>query len=554
MLAEAEHELDDVARESPAPRVVLALAIAGVVLTPILFGLDLVRQSQTIAMPDLNETMLSADSAGHFLQTVGTWTRLGAFHPGPMHFYWLAPFLRAGDGQPSGLFLGTLVLVAVCSALIMLVVARRTTPLTAAGIGCVLLLAFHQISFEGLSYPWNPTMVILPVALGLFCVAATLDSGSYSYAFAGAVCGTFAVQAHMGAMVIGVALIAGSIGGVIIRRRSLGAPSRPLIVTAIVVAILVPWIPPLIDQVNGYGNLWTVMRYAVTGHISPRFVLFRPGVSKDLHPTGVIAHVATMTSLLEQGSARWGGADYINGLKRDPNVWSTVVLAGLVGIAVYGADLRRRWPAGANGFRVWLCRVALAGFLIELAGAFRARHEFRYYILSSSTGVGIALWSGVLLTLAPHVARLVRWRPPVFAAAGAVVAVVVALVVVDLSPPERPMGNRLDFDNAVATEIQRRAPSGTFHVVAADGSTVPAQQRVVMDLRHHRRSVKVTGPFDFRFSDLQRREPSQPDWRISVVPIDDPVPTTCNRVGRMIGRVICLAPEADAVAGRRGSS
>lgn len=85
-------------------------------------------------------------SAGHFDQNVGPLSRIGLFHPGPMWFYWCAPFLRLSRGEPTGLFLAALTLVSVCAGVILEQV-RRSLGISAALV-TALTLAVSYLSQE----------------------------------------------------------------------------------------------------------------------------------------------------------------------------------------------------------------------------------------------------------------------------------------------------------------------------------------------------------------------------------------------------------------------
>jgi hypothetical protein len=61
-----------------------------------------------------------------------------------------------------------------------------------------------------------------------------------------------------------------------------------------------------------------------------------------------------------------------------------------------------------------------------------------------------------------------------------------------------------------------------------------------MGLRHHGRSVGVSGRYHYRFSSREERGPRHADWRIDVVPTGDRVHRSCVLAGVLHSQVVCL--------------
>jgi hypothetical protein len=523
----------------------VAVALATVVAVPLRAAALALRERAVPSMPDLHETLLAAMAARHLDQLVGAWSRLGLYHPGPLWFYWAAPFVAASGDQPAGLVAAALVLVAACAATTCVAVGRAAGGVEAVVAAAVVLLAVHQLSLEGLSYPWNPTVLILPVAAGLVVAATCWVQPSLAWPVVGAWLGAFAVQAHLGAMLVGGFVIAASIAGSARTRRA-GGTTTPWWAWALVATLVAaPWVPVAVDQVRGTGNLGATARYAATGDIDPRFTPEEPTATLDLGPGEVVARVAALTTLTESEVAEWGGAEFRRGLDRGPNPTSPLVLVGLLGAAAAGAlpGRLRRWRSGpADDLATWVCRLALVATAAQLVTAFRGRHEFRSYLVAGSSGVGIALWLGVALTAVAVVRTLAarrgldRRRLRLAGLAGTV-ALAVAVGSSTSTDLEAAAGPPMRPHPTVAT-LRDLAPTGTFLVVADDSAELTAVQELVEELERQGRRVAVRGRHVARFADRQREAtPTGPEVRLVG---EAEVAPSCSPAGSFAGLVACL--------------
>jgi hypothetical protein len=130
-----------------------------------------------------------------------------------------------------------------------------------------------------LSDPWNPTLPILPFALYLaLCLEVARGNRSRWPMPAALAMASFVVQAHVGFL---QPVVLTGAAAMILRGRRLrlerkdatpDAPKgwaglksrikwRPTLVSAGVVAVL--WLPTLIDQINGTGNMGTLIRWSL---------------------------------------------------------------------------------------------------------------------------------------------------------------------------------------------------------------------------------------------------------------------------------------------------
>jgi hypothetical protein len=135
----------------------------------------------------------------------GPYSRFGWRHPGPLFFYFLAPFHALLDTR--GLFLGTWVVNVVAAILSVSVVRRRAGDDAAVWTSAVvsLLLAVSVTTAE-LWLPWNPAVLTVPLVLAAVLAAGTWAGSRLSFAGTLIVV-SFLVQAHIGTALIALATV-----------------------------------------------------------------------------------------------------------------------------------------------------------------------------------------------------------------------------------------------------------------------------------------------------------------------------------------------------------
>lgn len=205
----------------------------------------------------LNELRLG--DVGNFSVLLGPYSRDGWSHPGPSLYYLFAVPYRLLGHRSSSFAAGALVLNGLC-ALGIVVIARRISGrivmlLTAAAVGTLLV----NLGWEFLRNPWNPYVTVLPLG-ALFASCWAVAGGRWRYLPAVAALATFCVQTHIAYLPMTVPVVLWALGGASIshrgHRRSEATASRrvvPIVTTIAVLALM--WIPPVVDQLDGMGNL-----------------------------------------------------------------------------------------------------------------------------------------------------------------------------------------------------------------------------------------------------------------------------------------------------------
>lgn len=237
------------------------------------------------------EVLRTTDVGGSGTPLVGPWSRWGWAHPGPALFWLLAPtqHLFGNDGV---LLACGLLSTASAAGVAAVAIRRGGTVLGAiAGLGVVVFLGGMGLSIA--VDPWNPYVALLPFLLFVLLIWSVVCDDLVMAPVA-AIVGSFCVQSHVGFLPLVAGLSAGALGAVAVRhawhaRSSVRSDSRAvaasgrtqtsegcgsqviasmrrhrLVSTATWtgLALLAIWMPPLLDQLVGSGNLSELGRYA----------------------------------------------------------------------------------------------------------------------------------------------------------------------------------------------------------------------------------------------------------------------------------------------------
>ena len=264
-----------------------ALVAAAPLLVHIL-GLVLVRP-QIVLGGDQALIELAVRDATRFDATVGVYSHFGWHHPGPAWLYLLSVPYRVGAASWS-LIVAVLLLNVVWVGLIVRTASRlprRAAEGTRASwlVALALLVLLWSLGIDTFRYVWNPNATILPAVLFLvLCCGVCLRRRGC--ALGAALVGTFLVQTHVGtvALVGGVGLFVFLARVALPRGRqpnrvvapgpyapaSRSANPRRWQATAVAGTLLLvlAWVPPIVDQVAGTGNLSKVVDFFVGHHAS----------------------------------------------------------------------------------------------------------------------------------------------------------------------------------------------------------------------------------------------------------------------------------------------
>jgi hypothetical protein len=186
---------------------------------------------------------------------------IATHHPGPVEFYWLAPWWGLAGFRGITLGSATSSVVALSWLGVAVRGLRRGSLGLAVGAQVAAVVGILTIGMEALADPWNPYMALPWAILALAGVAQLVDGqrrGWVTFAVAGSV----VAQLHAG-FIPWVVLVAVIAVGVAFRHRDARPDRRTG--TGAAIALGVIWILPLVDLIGGSHNPWRLARAAGKG-------------------------------------------------------------------------------------------------------------------------------------------------------------------------------------------------------------------------------------------------------------------------------------------------
>jgi hypothetical protein len=196
---------------------------------------------------------------------VGPYSRFQWNHPGPSLSFAFAPWVRLFGTSGVGILIGAFA-VNLAAMFGAAWVARRSSNVLFF-LTSIVLAAFVLLSQSGeLFNPWNPYVVVLPSFAALIAAWGTV-CGDRVAAVVLVISASFAIQGHVGTAPLSVlALLVGGGGLLYAIACSAGEDRRGFVKTSLIAAgaMFVCWIPPLLDQFFGTGNLARLVRFQFT--------------------------------------------------------------------------------------------------------------------------------------------------------------------------------------------------------------------------------------------------------------------------------------------------
>ena len=242
------------------------VAAVAIVLVP--FAVLLVRlvHGPSFSTSDLANIELRVREVGsRHTPLVGVYSRYGWNHPGPLLFYALAiPYVIFGSNARA-LLAGAVLLNASAVAGAALLLWRRGG-VAAVALGLVVLaVLLRALGGSVLVFPWNPYVIVLPMFL-LGLLVWSIACRDHWLVPAAVAVASFLVQSHVGTTVAAAAMVAVAVTALLIDWRRGQAPAFvAVLMTSLAVGIAL-WLPPLVDQFDGSGNLGDLWHYWTTKH------------------------------------------------------------------------------------------------------------------------------------------------------------------------------------------------------------------------------------------------------------------------------------------------
>jgi hypothetical protein len=355
-------------------------------------------------VPDADWAFIELDvqRAAHARLALGPYSRFGWYHPGPAMSYVLAPFYVVGGHRFAALTFGAAVLALALVAAVLLVAGRVWGPWGRWAAAAVLVVFQWRFGVERLRDPWNPYMVILPVALLLLLVPLVAHGRQRWPLALGVAAASYAVQTHVSSVpVVAAAAVAIVLALVLdVRRKGLRALARRCWPALGVAAVA--WALPVWEQVSHEtGNLGLLLQYVRTDHGS-------------LHPVGDAIRPAVLA--LGLGPTPVGkrfGVDspFLAPLRLTATAVAVTVLLGAVLVVLLVLTGRRHDTRLA-----WMLAAAALGLAMFVYSVRRTEDELWPYLFVSIVGLSLALWiaaaASATTLLEPANMRPLAHHPP----------------------------------------------------------------------------------------------------------------------------------------------
>jgi hypothetical protein len=247
----------------------LTVGWAAVGLVVVVSAVDTIRTGWAPVIDTALVAAMTVDSVSLDPPLVGMPTSLGLeagaplSHPGPLGFWLLAlPTTVLGEPGDGLVFGSALVSLASLAGIALLLRRRGDIVLEALGLGLVAGMVF-AIGARTFTSPLNPHLGILPL---LLCTLATWGvlAGRHRQLWVVVLAGSLAAQTHLGYVLLVAALVVVTAASLAFdAARSSGAGRGRLtrrVIPVGVVAGLLAWSGPIVDQLFGSGNLFRLVR------------------------------------------------------------------------------------------------------------------------------------------------------------------------------------------------------------------------------------------------------------------------------------------------------
>lgn len=218
---------------------------------------------------------MRVEDVGRHLPLVGPYSRFGWSHPGPLSYWLLAGPYHLFGGTAHSVLAAAAVLNALTISTIGAVAWRRgRLPLVAVSMVAITAL-LHAMGPQMLRDPWNPYITLLPLALFVLVMWSIAQGDRALWPLALFVASA-EFQSHLGYLPILAAV--GVVAVVMAVRNRAEVPLLPsssrgrrwLLGSSIAVAV-VCWLPVVVDQVAGTGNLGAIVGYWLDGGATAGF-------------------------------------------------------------------------------------------------------------------------------------------------------------------------------------------------------------------------------------------------------------------------------------------
>lgn len=453
-----------------------ALALALLAALPTLPYLSLIVRMGVPRFNVFGDFALLEQSTRHVWSgdtLLGPYSRFRWRHPGPLFFWFAAPFQKMFGDASTGLYVATILVNALAAASIV-ACAHLFAKKAHGGAALFVVLAWFFAFGNVTANPWNPLVIVLPLMAYLVACAA-VARGWTAAAFPAVAFGALVAQHHVAAVSTVAAAGAVALGAFYRHARKGGGVAREdrrrLALSGGLLGVL--FLPPLVEQITApRGNMRKLLSFFVDRHdpLKPLADAARNFVTATSWlPDRVVSRSLSAEGFIPIGM-RWDPMPVE--LTITARNLLVVHLLALVACAV--AAWRRRDAASLSllGFGVLANLVSIAALRAIVGESF-------YYLCFWTTAGSSVAWIGIASTAAGAMgARLAKWTRFVSPAFG--VAALAATIVVTatqkkwfdehpFAPASSPYAahNLHDVRDVL---LERSARDGVTPVIHAEGA------------------------------------------------------------------------------------
>ena len=302
----------------------VAIGCWAAIVVPMEVALVAMRRPHWYPVADLAQYELRVRDVGSMdSPLVGLPGRIGTFfdqgsHPGPLSFWMLAPVYRLLGASSWAFEAAAVSLHALASGLVLWMARRRGGLGLLVGVAAALAIVTRFYGGQLFIEPWNPYLPVLWWVVLLFAVWSVIDDDLAMLPIA-VLAGSFSAQTHLPyvGLVGGLAaflMVAVAAGRWAARRRGEaldpgGRLTRWTLGSALLAVVL--WVPPVIDQIWGRGNLSRIR----DSLINPTDVLapVRSGLDELVHNLDLTRLLGRLevTRAAEGHGSSWSGMAFV---------------------------------------------------------------------------------------------------------------------------------------------------------------------------------------------------------------------------------------------------
>ena len=353
---------------------------------------------------DLGIFLIDSENALRLSQAIGTSSRFGWAHPGPLNYYLLAPFYAAGGAV--GLMLGTFLLNVACIGGSAWLIRRMSDGVTAL----VFLLAttMCMVACFDLASLWTPLIphATIPVWIAVVVLSCYVVHAGFRWSVPWTLALCFVTQAHVAFWLPAAVTVAATVAMAVARGHR---DFRGLVAAGVLAIVL--WLPPLLE----WHNLSLIFRHFASAGPAPHtwaeaFLAFCTFTGEGASGSTPLFGAPTDASFARVGAAALILAAVACSASR-PKSFPRIV--GVFVAALAAVDIlsltRFTGPILPHSVLFMMTIAPLCGLV--LFSAFPTRQAPRYVVVLAV----VALWSAVSIwnMIDGHVAAALRSHPGV---------------------------------------------------------------------------------------------------------------------------------------------